>query len=43
MPENTDSLKVMQKLGMTFRGYKHDPTDPHPFIMYDMKISEWKG
>ncbi len=43
MPENKDSLKVMQKLGMTFRGHHHDPTDPHPFIMYDMKIHEWKG
>ncbi len=31
MPENKDSLKVMQKLGMVFRGYHHDPTDPHPF------------
>ncbi len=43
MPDNKDSLKVMQKLGMTFRGYHHDPTDPHPFIMYDMKNTEWKG
>ncbi len=43
MPNNKDSLKVMQKLGMTFRGYQHDPTDPHPFIMYDLKKPEWKG
>ena len=43
MPDNKDSLKVMQKLGMTFRGYQHDPTDPHPFIMYDIKKNEWKG
>ena len=43
MPDNKDSLKVMQKLGMTFRGYHHDPTDPHPFIVYDMKRNEWKG
>lgn len=43
MPENKDSLKVMQKLGMTFRGYHHDPTDPHPFIVYDIKKAEWKG
>lgn len=42
MPDNKDSLKVMQKLGMTFRGFHHDPTDPHPFIVYDMKRSEWK-
>lgn len=43
MPDNKDSLKVMQKLGMTFRGFHHDPTDPHPFIVYDIKRSEWKG
>lgn len=43
MPENTDSIKVMQKLGMTFRGYHHDPTDPHAFILYDVTGSEWKG
>jgi RimJ/RimL family protein N-acetyltransferase len=43
MPDNKDSIKVMQKLGMTFRGYHHDPTDPHPFILYDLKRSEWKG
>lgn len=43
MPDNKDSLKVMQKLGMTFRGFHHDPTDPHPFIMYDLKRNEWKG
>lgn len=43
MPDNKDSIKVMQKLGMTFRGFHHDPTDPHPFVLYDMKKSEWKG
>ena len=43
MPDNKDSIKVMQKLGMTFRGYHHDPTDPHPFILYDLKKTEWKG
>ncbi len=43
MPDNKDSIKVMQKLGMTFRGYHHDPTDPHPFILYDLKKNEWKG
>lgn len=42
MPENTDSLKVMQKLGMTFRGLHHDPTDPMPLVYYDIKKSEWK-
>ena len=43
MPANKDSIKVMQKLGMNFRGYHHDPTDPHPFILYDLKKTEWKG
>lgn len=42
MPENTDSLKVMQKLGMTFRGLQQNPTDPIPLIYYDIKKSEWK-
>ena len=42
MPENVNSIKVMQKLGMTFRGYKHDPTDPHPFIFFDITSDEFK-
>lgn len=42
MPENTDSIRVVQKLGMTFRGYRQDPTDPVPFIYYDLKKTEWK-
>jgi RimJ/RimL family protein N-acetyltransferase len=41
MPDNKDSIKVMQKLGMNFRGHHHDPTDPHPFILYDIKAGEW--
>lgn len=43
MPDNKDSIKVMQKLGMTFRGFQHDPTDPQPFILYDLKKAQWKG
>ena len=35
MPENLASIKVLQKLKMTFRGYQHDPTDPHPFLLYE--------
>ncbi len=42
MPENTASIKVLQKLGMTFRGYVHDPTDPQAFILYEMKQGEFK-
>jgi RimJ/RimL family protein N-acetyltransferase len=40
MPENIGSIKVMQKLGMTFRGYLRDPTDPQSFILYDIFKSE---
>lgn len=43
MPDNKGSLKVMQKLGMSFRGYQHDPTDPQSFIRYELKRNEWKG
>jgi [ribosomal protein S5]-alanine N-acetyltransferase len=42
MPENVASIKVMQKLGMTFRGFVHDPTDPMPFVLYDIKKSEFR-
>lgn len=42
MPDNVGSLKVMQKLGMTFRGHHHDPTDPHAFVLYDMTAEEYK-
>ncbi len=42
MPENVASIKVMQKLGMTFRGYLRDPTDPQSFIVYDIFNSEKK-
>jgi ribosomal-protein-alanine N-acetyltransferase len=40
MPENIGSIKVMQKLGMTFKGYLRDPTDPQAFILYDIFKSE---
>jgi [ribosomal protein S5]-alanine N-acetyltransferase len=42
MPANVNSIKVMQKLGMTFRGYVHDPTDPHPFVLFDMTQEEYR-
>ncbi len=41
MPENIGSIKVIQNLGMTFRGYLHDPTDPQPFIVYDMTKDQY--
>jgi ribosomal-protein-alanine N-acetyltransferase len=42
MPENVNSIKVMHKLGMNFRGYLHDPTDPQPFILFDMIQKEFE-
>lgn len=42
MPDNVGSIKVIQKLGMTFRGYVHDPTDPQPFVLYDLKKSDFR-
>ena len=42
MPENIDSIKVMQKLKMTFRGYRSEPGDPHPHVIYDMTSEEYK-
>lgn len=36
MPENIGSIKVLQKLGMTFKGYVKDPTDPCSFILYEL-------
>lgn len=41
MPENTASIKVMQKLGMTFRGFVHDPTDPMPLVLFDITKAEY--
>jgi ribosomal-protein-alanine N-acetyltransferase len=42
MPDNIGSIKVMQKMKMTFRGYVNDPTDPHSFVLYDMTQEEFK-
>jgi RimJ/RimL family protein N-acetyltransferase len=41
MPENIASLKVLQKLRMTFRGLNTDPSDPHGLILYDLTADEW--
>jgi ribosomal-protein-alanine N-acetyltransferase len=43
MPENIASIKVMQKLGMTFRGVGRDPKDPHTFVLYDMTEKEFQA
>ena len=41
MPDNINSIKVMQKLGMTFRGYVHDPGDPMPLVLFDITKAEY--
>lgn len=41
MPENIGSIKVLQKLGMTFKGYVKDPTDPCPFILYELSRAQF--
>lgn len=41
MPENIPSIKVLQKLGMTFRGTRKDPCYSVPFIFYDIKKSDF--
>lgn len=42
MPANVGSIKVIQKLGMTFRGLINDPGQIPGFIKYDLKIEEYK-
>ena len=41
MPENTASIKVMQKLKMTFRGFHTNPTDAQGYIRYDISFEEY--
>ena len=41
MPENTASLKILQKMGMTFRGLNTDPNEPPGFIKYDITAAEF--
>ncbi len=41
MPDNIASIKVLQKMGMTFKGYVHDPTDPHPFVRYEISREQF--
>ena len=42
MPDNIGSIKVIQKLGMTFRGFSKDPYEPVPFIVYDITSDQYK-
>ena len=42
MPDNRASLKVMIKIGMKHKGYFHDPTDPHAFVLYELLIKDFE-
>lgn len=42
MPDNIGSIKVMQKLGMTFRGYSKDPHEPMSLIVYDITREQYQ-
>lgn len=42
MPDNVASIKVMLKIGMNHKGYFHDPTDPHSFILYELLKQDYK-
>lgn len=36
IPDNLGSIKVLQNLKMTFKGFSHDPSDPMPFVVYEL-------
>lgn len=42
VPDNVNSIRVMQRIGMTYRGYRSEPGDPHPHVIYDMTKEEYK-
>lgn len=41
MPQNPQSIKVMQKLGMTYRGMLQDKNFPHGYVLYDITKEEF--
>ncbi len=43
MPDNIGSIKVMQKLGMTFKGVVKDDDDPQPLIRYEITAEEFQA
>lgn len=43
MPDNVGSIKVMQKLGMTFKGVVKDDDDPQPLIRYEITAEEFRS
>ena len=36
MPENIPSIKVLQKLGMTFKGLEKNPCDANAYVVYEL-------
>lgn len=42
MPQNIASLKILIKLGMKHKGFFHDPTDPHPFVLYELEKKDFR-
>ncbi|MGE3610091.1 MAG: GNAT family N-acetyltransferase [Bacteriovoracaceae bacterium] len=40
MPENIQSIKVLQKLNMKFYGINRDPSDPAGFLTYEIKSED---
>lgn len=43
MPDNVGSIKVLQKLGMTFRGYKREEGFTSPWLTYDLTREEFNS
>jgi ribosomal-protein-alanine N-acetyltransferase len=43
MPANLPSIKVLQKLGMTYRGVANDPHYASGFVLYDITAEEFKN
>jgi RimJ/RimL family protein N-acetyltransferase len=41
MPQNSQSIKVLQKLGMTYRGMLQDGHFPHGYVLYDITAEEF--
>lgn len=42
MPENIASIKVMQNLGMTFKGMDNDPNYAQGFVRYEITNEEYQ-
>lgn len=42
MPQNMASIKVLQKLHMTYKGMFNDPGYPHGFVLYELTREEFE-